>query len=196
MLKIGITGGIGSGKSIVSKVFASLGASIYDADSRAKWLMSNDPELKKDIISKFGAQSYNGEGNLNRAYLGSVVFSDPEKTKIINGLVHPRVGVDFEEWTKKQSGNYIVKEAALLIESGSYKKLDKLILVTAPADLRIKRVLERDPQRTKETIRSIMEKQKKEKEMIEYADIIIDNSGNKPILKELLELDKSFNSEK
>ncbi len=192
MLKVGITGGIGSGKSIISKVFSSLGVGIYDADTRAKWLMSNDEKLKAGIISNFGEQAYTNNGELNRAYLGSVVFSDPEKTKTINSLVHPRVGSDFENWIKNQSGNYIVKEAALLIESGSYKQLDKLILVTAPIDLRIKRVLKRDPQRTEETVRSIMDKQMKEEDMIPFADFVIDNSGSKAILKELLELHKTF----
>lgn len=196
MLKIGITGGIGSGKSTISRVFATLGAGIYDADSRAKWLMSNDPKLKSEIILEFGEQSYSVEGELNRAYLGSVVFSNPEKTKLINRLVHPRVAQDFETWIKKQSGNYIIKEAALLIESGSYKQLDRIILVKAPETLRIQRVLERDPQRSKETVRSIIDKQMSEEEMEKYADHVIDNSGNKNILKEILQLHQSFNLKK
>ncbi|QNL21615.1 dephospho-CoA kinase [Hyphobacterium sp. CCMP332] len=192
MLKIGITGGIGSGKSTISRVFATLGTGIYDADSRAKWLMCNDSVLKSQIIENFGEQSYSFDGELNRVYLGSVVFSNPEKTKLINGLVHPRVGLDFETWIKKQSGNYIIKEAALLIDSGSYKQLDKIILVKAPETLRIQRVLERDPQRSKETVRSIIDKQMSEEDMEKYTDYVIDNSGNKSILKDLLQLHQSF----
>ncbi len=192
MLKVGITGGIGSGKSTISRVFEILGTGIYNADSRAKWLMSNDAVLKSQIIENFGEQSYSVNGELNRAYLGSVVFSNPEKTQLINRLVHPRVGDDFQKWIKKQSGNYIIKEAALLIESGSYKQLDKIILVKAPVELRIQRVLERDSHRTKETVRSIIDKQMKEVEMEKYADYVIDNSGNTSILKELLEMHNSF----
>lgn len=186
-LKIGITGGIGSGKSTICKVFASLGIPIYDADSRARWVMNNNPSLKKEIITAFGNESYNEKG-LNREYLGKLVFTDHEKTNKLNGLVHPAVGKDFEDWASQQtSAPYVVKEAALLIESGSYKQLDKLILVTAPEEVRIQRVLQRDKHRTREDVKNVIQRQMPEEEKKKYCQLVIENDGNTAILPIILE---------
>src|SRR5690606_18058657 len=113
-LLVGITGGIGSGKSTVAKIFSILGIPIYFADDRAKWLMVNDEPLKIQLVQAFGTQSYDSEGELDRSYLAKTVFSDPEKVKIINSLVHPAVGKDFANWASTQISPYVLKEAALI----------------------------------------------------------------------------------
>src|SRR5690606_1952040 len=151
-LLVGITGGIGAGKSTVAKVFAILSIPIYYADDRAKWLMGNDEELKERIIRAFGATSYTEQGTLNRAFLAEKVFSDPVNTEIINGLVHPAVAEDFRLWAEQQRSPYVLKEAALLFESGSYKELDKVINVSSPLKVRVARVLMRDPHRSLEQV--------------------------------------------
>lgn len=187
LLKIGITGGIGSGKSTICKVFASLGIPVYDADSRAKWVMNHDPSLKAKIIAAFGEDSYNEKG-LNREYLGKLVFTDPEKTNKLNGLTHPAVGKDFEDWVAQQNAApYLVKEAALLIESGSYKQLDLLILVTAPEEVRIQRVLQRDKHRTREDVLHVIQRQMPEEEKKKYCQLVIQNDGNTAVLPRILE---------
>lgn len=186
-IKIGITGGIGSGKSTICKVFASLGIPIYDADSRAKWVMNHDPSLKAGIIAAFGEESYNEKG-LNREYLGKLVFTDPEKTNKLNSLVHPTLGKDLEDWVNQYASSpYVVKEAALLIESGSYKQLDKLILVTAPEEVRIQRVLQRDKHRTREDVLNVIQRQMPEEEKKKYCQLVIENDGNTAVLPRILE---------
>ena len=127
---VGITGGIGSGKSTVCKVFAQLDIPVYDADSNAKRLMSEDADLIKEIKQNFGEESYLADGLINREYLAEKVFNDKESLEQLNALVHPRVGNDFKAWTATQTNApYLIKEAALLIESRSYKALNKLIIV-------------------------------------------------------------------
>jgi dephospho-CoA kinase len=186
--KVGITGGIGAGKTMVSKVFRVLGIPLYNADDRAKWLMAHDEPLRNVICSEFGKEAYHQDGSLNRGFLASKVFSDPVKTEKINALVHPRVGADFLEWHQKQSAPYVLKEAALLFETGSYKALDKIILVTAPLSIRLKRVLERDPHRTEAQVMDIVEKQWDEARKIELADFILDNSGDSLLIPKILAL--------
>ena len=132
-LGIGVTGGIGTGKSLVCKIFAVLGAPIYDADARAKQLMTVDKILVDQIKARFGRSSYHPDGSLNRDLLSREVFQDPLKLAQLNQLVHPRVAVDSENWLRENENSpYVVKEAALLYESGAYKSLDKIIVVTAP----------------------------------------------------------------
>ena len=194
MLKIGITGGIGSGKSLVSNIFRQLGIPVYNSDEKAKWLMTNDSDLKDKIKKHFGNEAYSNDTDLNRSFLAKVVFNNPEKTKVINSLVHPAVGVDFKKWSDDQTSPYILKEAALLIQSGSYKQLDYLILVKAPEELRIQRVLARDNQRSREDIMNIISRQMSEAEMEEYSDYVLDNDNTKPLLKEVLKLHDIFRS--
>ncbi len=192
MLKIGITGGIGSGKSTIAKAYNSLGIPVYDADSRAKWLMSHNEKLRSKIIENFGEESYLQNGDLNRTFLAQSIFSSPENTKRINALVHPAVESDFKIWLEQQKSKYIIKEAALMIESGSYKELDKLVLVKAKEDVRISRIQKRDPHRSIEQITQIIARQLSEDEMLQYADYIIDNNGNEPVLKQILHLHNKF----
>lgn len=181
----GITGGIGSGKTTVCKIFETLGIPIYSADNRAKFLMQNNPVLISQITDTFGEESYL-DGTLNRGYLAKVVFNDPDETAKINALVHPAVAQDFSAWKTKQQSPYVLKEAALLIESGSYKTLDYLINVSAPIDLRISRTQQRDPQRSLEEIRSIIDKQVSEERRAEVANAIINNDGSQLLIPQVL----------
>lgn len=150
-LQIGITGGIGSGKSLVCRMFACLGVPVYDADSRAKSVMTTDGILVMQIKKEFGGLSYHADGSLNRNYLAGTVFNNPERLEVLNKLVHPRVGEDYLKWLDKQREHaYVLKEAALLYESGSYKALDKVIVVHAPEAVRVARVRQRDPHRSEQ----------------------------------------------
>jgi dephospho-CoA kinase len=185
---IGITGGIGSGKSTVAKIFNILGIPIYSADDRAKWLMANDPDLKDQIISNFGEESYFEDGSLNRSFLASRVFNDEEKVSMINSLVHPAVKKDFEKWVLKQNSPYVLKEAALLFESGSYQDLDKIINVSAPLKIRINRVMLRDPQRSENQINDIINKQLPDEEKNLKADFIIKNSDNRLLIPQVMQI--------
>lgn len=182
---VGITGGIGSGKSTVCEVFKILGIPIYQADDRAKYLMQHDSELIANIKAEFGSEAYEG-ANLNRPYLAKVIFSDAEKTRKINALVHPAVGKDFQAWVKLQNSPYVLKEAALMIESGSYKQLDLLINVFAPIDTRTRRIQKRDPQRSIDEIKAIIDKQVSEEKRRDLADIVINNDGNELIIPQVL----------
>ncbi len=187
-LKIGITGGIGSGKSIASRVFSLLGIPIYSADARAKWLIANDSDLREQIIRNFGNDSYFEDGSLNREFLAKTVFSDPDKVKIINSLVHPAVGKDFENWISDQQSPYVLKEAALIFETGGEKKLDGIINVSAPLKIRVNRVLSRDSHRSREQINQIINQQLPDKEKCEKADWVIKNSPNRLVIPQVLEI--------
>jgi dephospho-CoA kinase len=192
-LQIGITGGIGSGKSLVCKIFACLGVPIYDADSRAKSIMTTDGILVEQIKKEFGDLSYYEDGRLNREYLGSTVFNDSAKLKRLNELVHPRVGSDSEKWVEENASHpYLMREAALLFESGSFKKLNKIIVVTAPEQLRVKRVLQRDKQRTEKDVLAIIRNQMPEEEKIEKADFVIYNDETELVVPQVLKLHEQF----
>jgi dephospho-CoA kinase len=185
---VGITGGIGSGKSTVAKIFSILGIPVYFADDRAKWLMANNQELKKQIRETFGQESYLKDGSVNRTFLASEVFSDDIKVKKINALVHPVVKRDFETWVKQQKSPYVLKEAALLFETGSYKDLDKTINVSAPLKIRITRIVLRDPYRSEQQIHDIIDKQLPDEEKNKLADFVIKNSDNKHLIPQVLKI--------
>lgn len=189
---VGITGGIGSGKSTACRIFSILGVPIYYADDRAKWLMANDEELKAGIISNFGTESYSPDGSLNRAYLASVVFADENKNAVINSLVHPAVKKDFENWASDQKTAYVLKEAALLFETGSYQDLDKIINVSAPLKTRITRVLMRDRHRSEQQVNEIIDKQWSDEEKNQKADYVIKNNENKLLIPQVLEIHKKL----
>ncbi|WP_448528816.1 dephospho-CoA kinase [Raineya sp.] len=192
-LQIGITGGIGSGKSTIARIFQVLGIPVYDADSRAKAVMVQNDKLKKAIIANFGENAYFADGSLNRRFLAEQVFSDSEKTKLINSLVHPAVAQDYEQWLAEQENMpYIIREAALMIESGAYRSLDKLIVVTAPEELRLQRIRTRDPQRSKDEIRGIMAKQMPEEEKIKFADFVIYNDEKQSLIEQVWDLHQNF----
>ena len=195
--QIGITGGIGSGKSLVCKIFSRLGIPVYDADSHAKELMTTDGILISQIKKEFGELSYLGHGGLNRKYLSAEVFSDAGKLERLNGLVHPRVAHHYDMWVQQQAGMvYVVKEAALLVEAGSYKTLDRLIVVSAPESMRIQRVLKRDPQRTEQQVREVMSHQMAEEQKLALADDVIMNDETRLVIPQVLELHRLFCSGK
>jgi len=178
MLRIGITGGIGSGKTTACKLFEKLGVPVYYADTRARQLMEDDKQLRQSIMKHFGGEAYLQDGSLNRTYLSSIVFGNEEKLQQLNTLVHPVVAADSESWNKilEQNGYaYSLREAALLVETGSYKLLHKLIVVTAPEAERIKRVMLRDNV-TAEQVRARINAQMPEAEKVKLADFTIENT--------------------
>ena len=186
-LLIGITGGIGSGKSTVAAIFNLLGIPVYNADVRARVLMNEEEQLISDIKERFGEQSYDN-GLLNREYLAKRIFASEEETNKLNQLVHPAVARDFENWSLSQQTKYIVKEAALLFETGSYKELDKTILVVAPESTRIKRVLKRDSNRSAEQINNIIERQTSVEKVKPLASWIIKNDDSELIIPQVLRI--------
>ena len=192
MLRIGITGGIGSGKSVVSRVFSLLGIPLYDSDQRARWVMEHDALLREQLLSTFGPDTYTAAGQLNRPALARTVFADPAQLARLNTLVHPRVGEDFARWAAAQQAAgapYILKEAALLFESGAYKTLGRIITVAAPLAVRETRVLRRDPHRTAADVQAIIGKQLGEDERQQRADYVVHNDDMQLVLPQVLALD-------
>lgn len=195
-LLIGVIGGIGSGKSTVCRIFSTLGISIYNADNKAKYLMVNDEILISKIKNEFGEETYKSDNSLNRDYLAKTIFFNPNKLKTLNKLVHPTIINDFKSWISIQKSIYLIKEAALLIESGSYKHLDKLINVSAPFELRIQRIKKRDSFRTEEEIHKIMSNQFSEKNRNDKSDFIINNDETELLITQVLKLHDLFQREK
>ena len=191
--EIGITGGMGSGKSLVCKIFRSLGVPVYDADSRAKNLMTTDGILVSQIKEEFGILSYHSDGSLDRAYISKLAFEHPGKLKRLNSIVHPRVALDYTQWVDAQHGSaYVLREAALLFEAGLRQVLGKIILVSAPEDLRVRRVLDRDTHRSDTEVRSIMKNQWPEEEKLKLADYVIYNDDNRMVIPQVLHLHNEF----
>lgn len=184
MIKVGITGNMGSGKTTICNIFAALGIPIYDADSRAKALML-EPRLKNQIIALFGTDAYDLQGQLNTPYISQQAFSDATLLTQLNALVHPAVAEDAMAWHEAQSSPYTLREAALLIESESYKQLDRLILVTAPEKMRIHRVQMRN-QWSLEEIKARMAKQMPEDAKRRFAQYIITNDGQKSLIEQVM----------
>jgi dephospho-CoA kinase len=143
MYKVGITGGIGSGKSTVSRILAECGVAVYTSDDRAKELMASSPELCTKIISSFGEEAY-VDGALNREYLAKSIFTNPEALATLNSIVHPAVMDDFDRWAEQQEGNYVVLESAILFEAKLDRRVDVVVSVLAPEELRIERAMQRD----------------------------------------------------
>jgi dephospho-CoA kinase len=187
-LLVGITGGIGSGKSTVCKLFSLLGIPVYTADERAKWLMAQDPELRNQISNIFGEAAYSSTGELNRTFLAESVFPNPEKIAQLNALVHPAVKKDFEQWIASQTAPYLIKEAALLFETGAAKALDYVINVSSPLRIRTARILLRDPHRSEEQVNQIINQQLPDEEKNELADFCIKNTDNKLLIPQVLEI--------
>ncbi|MGM0946869.1 MAG: dephospho-CoA kinase [Bacteroidota bacterium] len=192
--RIGLTGGIGSGKSTVAKIFEILGIPVYYADDRAKKLMNESLEIRAKIQENFGEETYDDKGQLNREFLAKTIFSDPEKVKIINSIVHPVVGKDFEEWADQQSSPYVLKEAALIFESESHEKLDAVITVSSPIKIRINRILMRDPHRSSDQINQIIDQQLPDEIKNEKADYVIKNKDNVMLIPQVLSLHQKLSS--
>ncbi len=192
MFRIGLTGGIGSGKTTVAKIFEVLGIPVYYADDAAKRLMNTDPLLKEEIIKNFGEPAY-ANAELDRKYMASVVFNDKAKLELLNSLTHPATIRDAEAWMKKQSTAYIIKEAALIFESGADKTLDHVIGVYAPLPLRIKRTMTRD-RITEEEVLKRINRQMDEEEKMKRCDFVIVNNEDQMLLPQVLSLHKKFSS--
>jgi len=193
MLKIGITGGIGSGKTTVCKVFETLGIPVFYADTVAKQIMTTDAILISGVKDTFGLESYFDDGKLNNKHIANIVFNNEVELAKLNALVHPAVFRAFDEWDAKLPKHlpYSLKEAALLFESGSYKMCDKNILVTAPHALKIARVTQRDKV-NEEQVLSRMDKQFTDEQKIKMADYFIENNESKSIILQVLDLHQQF----
>ena len=191
MLKIGLTGGIGSGKSTVARIFEILGVPVYYADAEAKRLMNTTESLKEGMIRIFGPEAVvNGE--INRSFIASKAFNDASLLSTLNALVHPAVHDDFKSWCReRQDEPYIIEEAAILVESGALKLFNFLIVVYADEAVRIQRVHDRDGT-SFDAIRSRMEHQMPAEELNRYADYIINNNGDQLLIPQVLDLDKKF----
>lgn len=187
-LRIGITGGIGVGKSTVCEIFKRLGVPVYNADSRAKFLMQNDQELVKAIKDAFGWDAYLKDQQLNREYLAKIVFNNQSKLEQLNALVHPRVGDDYLQWTEENEDKpYSLKEAALLFESKSYKNLHKIIVVTCPINIRMDRIIKRDHVKREDVLKRI-NNQMTDKERLEKADYVIFNDGKRSLIEQAIDI--------
>ena len=183
---VGITGGIGSGKTTVSKVFKALGIAVYNSDLKSKSILTSNKSLKQELVSCFGEEIYNSEG-INRKYFASIIFSDKELLNKSNKIIHPYVKRDFKEWVSKQKSAYVIKESAILFETGIYKQLDKIILVKAPKKQRIQRVLKRDSTSKSEVLNRISNQWSDNKKK-ELSDFIINNEESKMILDQVLSI--------
>ncbi|GAB3955667.1 dephospho-CoA kinase [Spirosoma harenae] len=191
-LQIGVTGGIGSGKSIICDVFRALGIPIYEADERAKWLTEHDPILKADVKRVLGSEAYDALGRYNRAWVASQVFANPELLLTLNSVIHPRVFADTTAWVAEQVGKpYVVKEAAIM-KPNTPQSPDKIIVVNAPVALRVERIRKRDPHRSEAEIRNIIDRQMPDAERLRLADYIIENDETQLVLPQVIRLHEEF----
>lgn len=192
MLKIGITGGIGSGKTTVCKVFELFGIPVFYADDVAKSIMNTDPVLRDQIIEAFGEQSYSHSGELNRKHISGIVFNNSLELEKLNGLVHPAVFRAFDVWVLKHpEAPYVLKEAALLYESESHKFCDRSILVISAMDTRMKRVQARDGLSAEE-VRSRIDRQFSDEQKIKMADYILMNDEQQLLIPQIISLHHQF----
>jgi len=191
MIKVGVTGGIGSGKTTVCKLFEKMDVPVYYADIEAKKIMNSDKTLKQKIKKLLGQEAYHRNGRLNRNLVASIVFNDKTKLEELNALVHPAVGIDSKKWFEKQQTKYAIKEAALLVENASYKQLDYLIVVTAPVEMRIKRVVKRDKSDYNQ-VKLRIANQLPERQKKKVADFIIDNSGDVSLISQVWKIHRKL----
>jgi dephospho-CoA kinase len=185
---IGLTGGIGSGKSVVAKIFTTLGIPVFNADEAAKVMMQSNPEMKAKLIEQFGTSIYNASG-LQKGKLAEIVFNDPFQLQLLNAIVHPVTIQAAKDWAAKQTTSYVIKEAALIFESGAADGLYKVIGVTAPLSLRIHRVMQRDGV-SKEQVEARMQHQISDTIKMRLCDYVIQNNNQEMLIPQVLELDK------
>ncbi len=190
MLRIGITGGLGSGKSTVARIFETLGIPVYYADDAAKKIMNENADLQKKIKENFGEQSYQN-GILDRDHLSSVVFKDPGKLTLLNSIVHPATIADAEKWMTQQQTPYAIKEAALIFESGAYQRLDFVIGVSAPFELRLQRGMERD-NLPADAIKERMNKQMDEAEKMALCHFVVHNDETQLLIPQVLKIHETL----
>lgn len=185
MIKLGITGGIGSGKSTVSEIFALCGIPVYIADAESKKLVGTSPVIKEKLIVLLGEELYN-ENVLDKALLASHIFNDKEKLKQVNAIIHPEVKKDYDAWLEKNKHHKIVaQEAAILFESGFSKLMDKVVMVYAPLELRIQRTMARDNVPYEKVLERI-QNQMPDEEKVKLSDFVIVNDGAGSLIEQVL----------
>jgi len=185
---IGLTGGIGAGKSVVAKIFTTLGIPVFNADEAAKQMMQTNPSIKEKLIEQFGSSIYNVSG-LQKENLADIVFNDSFQLQLLNAIVHPETIQAAKDWAAKQTSPYVIKEAALIFESGAADGLFKVIGVTAPLSLRIHRVMQRDGV-SKEQVDARMQHQISDSIKMRLCDYVIQNNNQQMLIPQVLELDK------
>ena len=192
MKKIGLTGGMGSGKSTVASVFSALDVPVYDSDARAKQLYYV-PEVKKQLVDLLGTEAYRADdASLNKDWVAQQVFSDPDRLARLNALIHPLVAEDFSDWcSRHRACTYVLKEAAILIESGAHKGLDALIVVEADRSVRLQRISERDEMDIQQA-EARMDQQMSDEERRSYADHIIVNDGRTDLIPQVLQVHRNL----
>jgi len=191
MIKVGITGGIGSGKSTACKVFRTLGIPVFEADNVARQLINSDSEIRIQLIKLFGSAVYLPDETIDRKLLASIVFNNSSLLAQLNAVVHPVVKNAFDEWCKKQEAPYILHEAAILFESGFYKMMDKTITVVTNEEERIQRVTKRDGT-TPEMVKQRIQNQWTDKQRMNLADFVINNNENELIIPQIIDIDKKL----
>jgi len=187
---IGLTGGIGSGKSVVAKIFTTLGIPVFNADEAAKQIMQTSPEIKAKLIEQFGSSIYDASG-LQKEKLAAIVFNDPFQLQLLNAIVHPVTIQAAKDWAAKQTSPYVIKEAALIFESAAADGLFKVIGVTSPLSLRIQRVIQRDGV-SKEQVEARMQHQISDTIKMRLCDYVIENNNQQMLIPQVLELDKAI----
>jgi len=191
MYKVGITGGIGSGKTTVCKIFQTLGIPVYDADTQAKLLMNTDHNLQAALKGYFGSGVFHHDGTVDRRKLAAIIFNDPKSLEKVNNCVHPAVALNFEDWCIRQTSPYVLHEAAIIFESNMAHRFSKVILVTAPDDMRIERVCTRD-NIAPETVRARMTNQWPNDKKMALADFIIYNDHLRMITPQVLDIHRQL----
>ncbi|MFZ1694718.1 MAG: dephospho-CoA kinase [Flavobacteriales bacterium] len=187
MLRIGLTGGIGSGKSTVARVFEVLGIAIYHADERARALMAERADVRDALVARFGPAIFK-EGMLDRAAFAAIVFRDRDALQAVNAIVHPAVRADFDQWASLQDGPYVVMEAALMVENEGWKRFDRVITVACPEQERIKRVMLRDAV-SEDQVRARMQHQATDESRAAIAHFVIRNDGHELVIPQVLAID-------
>lgn len=191
MIKVGVTGGIGSGKTTVCRIFGSLGVPVYYADARAKQLVLEDQSLRDGYRQLFGSDVYTDEGLLNRKLIADRIFNNPKLLEKVNSLVHPAVRKDFDIWCNEQSAPVVIQEAAILIEGGGYQLMDRVILVTAPEELRIERVMSRDDT-TRKMVEQRMKSQWSTEQLRQFCDFEIFADNQCLVTPQVLQIHKEL----
>lgn len=186
MMRVGLTGGIGSGKTTVGRVFRAMGIPVFEADAEGRRLMAQDTALQRSIVERFGAAVVN-ENGIDRAALAGIVFQDTEALKALNALIHPAVRGAFDRWAREQRAPYVMMEAAVLAESGGHRTLDAIVVVSAPEPIRIRRVMQRDGV-PEEAVRARLANQVSEAERLAIADHMIHNDDSRLVIPQVLEV--------